>query len=152
MDMGSNAHEALRRLAEPAQAPAADVRLSFEAVAENVALARSGIGAFAAAAGLAQGVADDMRIALTEAVSNVVRHAYAADRPGGVEIVVRLERERVRLVVSDEGRGIGPASADRDGPGLGLPLIAVLAETVDLHAAACGGACLEMTFNRRAAA
>jgi len=147
--MGTNAHDALRQVAEPVQAPAADVRYTCPAVAENVTAIRSGIGAFAAAAGLPSELVDDIRIALTEAVTNVVRHAYEVGAPGEVDVAVRLEHDLVQVVVSDDGRGLDAASADAAGPGLGLPLIAALASTLELRSPAAGGCRLEMTFDRR---
>ena len=65
-----------------------------------------------------------MRLAVTEACTNVVRHAYA-DRRGRSTSVVRPRGELLEVVVTDEGRGLGP-SPDTAGPGLGLPLIEAL--------------------------
>ena len=84
-----------------------------------------------------------MRLAVTEACTNVVRHAYADGEPGPVEILIRPEGDTLEVVVSDHGRGIGP-SPDTAGPGLGLPLIAALADSLEieqapgLRHAACG--------------
>src|SRR5829696_2923535 len=44
---------------------------------------------------------EDMRLAVTEACTNVVRHAYADGEPGPVEILIRPEGDTLQVVVSD---------------------------------------------------
>lgn len=56
-----------------------------------------------------QSVLYDLELALTEACSNVVVHAYPRGLPGELEITVVLEpRVRVRVEVADRGRGFEP--------------------------------------------
>ena len=90
------------------------------------------------------GVVEDVRLAVTEACTNVVRHAYE-EGEGAIDVVVRPRAETLEVVVSDEGRGMGP-SPDTRGPGLGLPLISALADTVELRPGSDGGSRLAMTF------
>ena len=68
-----------------------DVRLTLPARPENVAVVRHVLGAFAEALQLPDPVIEDMRLAVTEACTNVVRHAYADGEPGPVEILIRPE-------------------------------------------------------------
>jgi len=89
---------------------------------------------------------DDVRLAVTEACTNVVRHAYP-DRSGTLDVVVRPEEERLEVVVADSGKGMGP-SPDRRGPGLGLPLIAALADSFDIDESVSSGSRLVMSFVR----
>jgi anti-sigma regulatory factor (Ser/Thr protein kinase) len=115
-----------------------DVRLTLPARPENVAVIRHVLGAFAEALQLPADVVEDMRLAVTEACTNVVRHAYHDGDAGPIDVVIRPDGERLDLVVSDRGHGMG-ASPDVRGPGLGLPLIAALADKVDLqHEPRCG--------------
>jgi anti-sigma regulatory factor (Ser/Thr protein kinase) len=73
-----------------------------------------------------------VEVAVSEAVSNVVLHAYRdGDAPGRVRIRANLEGEVLRVEVADRGRGMRPR-ADSPGLGLGLPLIAQLATHVDI--------------------
>ena len=51
--------------------------------------------------------------------------------------------------MSDEGRGIGP-SPDTAGPGLGLPLIAALADKLEIERGRKPGSRLVMRFRRSA--
>ena len=129
-------------------AMSSDVRLTLPARPENVAVIRHVLGAFAEALQLPVDLVEDMRLAVTEACTNVVRHAYPDGVPGAVEISVEPEPDQVRIVVADYGRGIG-TSSDTTGPGLGLPLIAAIASTVDLQSAPGAGSRVTMTFARR---
>jgi len=124
-----------------------DVKLTLPARPENVAVIRHVLGAFAEALRLPDSLVEDLRLAVTEACTNVVRHAYAPDSPGPVEISLRPEDDVVKVVVADHGRGVG-TSADVTGPGLGLPLIAAIADHVDLQAVPGGGCRVAMTFAR----
>ena len=121
-----------------------DVRLTLPARPENVAVIRHVLGAFAEALELPPGVVDDMRLAVTEACTNVVRHAYG-DEPGMIDVVIRPSGDRLELIVIDHGRGMG-GSVDTGGPGLGLPLIAALAESVRIEPGSPRGSRLAMLF------
>jgi serine/threonine-protein kinase RsbW len=124
---------------------ASDVRLTLPARPENVAVVRHVLGAFAEALQLPDPVIEDMRLAVTEACTNVVRHAYADGDPGPVEILIRPEGDALLVIVSDQGRGLGP-SQDTTGPGLGLPLIAALAHSLEIEQAPPSGSRLRMSF------
>ena len=126
---------------------ASDVRLTLPARPENVAVVRHVLGAFAEALMLPDPVIEDMRLAVTEACTNVVRHAYADGEPGPVEILIRPVSDTLQVIVSDEGRGLGP-SEDSSGPGLGLPLIAALTHSLEIEPAGNAGSRLRMSFLR----
>ena len=136
-----------RRRAHPAPLAglSTDVRLTLPARPENVAVIRHVLGAFAEALQLPVELVEDMRLAVTEACTNVVRHAYHDGEPGPIDVVIRPNGRRLELIVSDRGMGMGP-SPDIDGPGLGLPLIAALAESVELEPNRERGSRLSMTF------
>ena len=127
-----------------------DVRLTIPARSENVAVIRHVLGAFAEALQLPPEQVADMRLAITEACTNVVRHAYDDGKLGPIDVVVRPEAggERLDVIVSDRGRGPGP-SPDEAGPGLGLSLITALADKVEFHRAPTSGSRLLMSFRCR---
>jgi len=124
-----------------------DVRLTLPARPENVAVIRHVLGAFAEALQLPPDLIEDMRLAVTEACTNVVRHAYHGE-PGPIDVTIRPNGDQLELIVSDQGAGIGP-SPDLAGPGLGLPLIAALADHVEIEHAPSRGSRLAMSFRCR---
>src|SRR3954453_6687441 len=79
--------------------PSSDVRLTLPARPENVAVIRHVLGAFAEALDLPADLVEDMRLAVTEACTNVVRHAYSPELPGPVEIAIRPTEQCVRVIV-----------------------------------------------------
>ena len=132
---------------EPKAGNPSDVRLTLPARPENVAVVRHVLAAFAEALQLPDSVIEDMRLAVTEACTNVVRHAYADGEPGPVEILIRPVDDVLQVIVTDRGRGLGP-SADSSGPGLGLPLIAALTHSLEIEPAPSSGSRLRMSFLR----
>jgi anti-sigma regulatory factor (Ser/Thr protein kinase) len=90
---------------------------------------------------------DAVALAVTEAVTNAVVHAYA-DRtePGEIEVVAqRVSADCLEILVCDDGRGMLPRH-DSPGVGLGLPLVATLAESFEVQARAGGGTQVRMAF------
>jgi serine/threonine-protein kinase RsbW len=108
-----------------------DMELALPARAENIALIRHAFGAFGEVFAVDEELLSDVRLAVTEACSNVVVHAYAEDSPGPLEVLATLDGGTLMVIVRDEGSGIAP-HPDSPGLGLGLPLIASLAESVRL--------------------
>jgi serine/threonine-protein kinase RsbW len=125
-----------------------DVRLTLPSRPENVAVIRHMLGAFAEALQLPPDLVEDMRLAVTEACTNVVRHAYPNGERGTIDVVIRPAGDRLELIVSDHGSGMGP-SADVTGPGLGLPMIAALADDVEIEPGPQRGSRLSMSFRCR---
>lgn len=108
-----------------------DIELALPARAENIAIVRHAFGALGEAYEVNEQTLSDLRLAVTEACTNVVVHAYPDGREGPLEVQATLSGERLTVVVRDEGEGITPRP-DSPGLGLGLPLIASLADTVQL--------------------
>jgi anti-sigma regulatory factor (Ser/Thr protein kinase) len=109
----------------------ADIELVLPARAENIAIVRHAFGAFGEAFEIDAQTIADIRLAVTEAATNVVVHAYPDGDEGLMEVLASLQEDELTVVVRDEGRGIAPRP-DSPGLGLGLPLIASLAESVQL--------------------
>jgi serine/threonine-protein kinase RsbW/stage II sporulation protein AB (anti-sigma F factor) len=122
-------------------------RADWELPAEpaSVSIARGNVRAFAQAHGVRPEEVIDLTLAVTEAVTNAVIHAYIGLQPGTIRVQVVTGADEITVVVTDDGRGMQPR-ADSPGLGLGLPTIGRLAALVDLREAAGGGTELSMTF------
>ncbi len=108
-----------------------DLELKLPARAENVAVVRHAFGGFAEALSVGEQTLADIKLAITEACTNVVIHAYEDDEDGSLEVDASVDGRRLEVVIRDRGRGIVPRP-DSPGLGLGLPLIATLAESLEL--------------------
>ena len=122
-----------------------DVQLTLPARAENVAVIRHAIGGLGDAVAVTDQVLSDIKLAVTEACTNVVVHAYDEDDVGPLEVTATMGAERLTVVVRDQGRGIVPRP-DSPGLGLGLPLIATLAESLELGTGTENQTEVRMTF------
>lgn len=110
---------------------APDMELALPARAENIAIVRHALGGFGEAFAVPEPKLSDIRLAVTEACANVVVHAYPEGQEGAMEVVASMQDGELTVAVRDWGRGIRPRP-DSPGLGLGLSLIAALAETVQL--------------------
>lgn len=130
----------------PAVEGAPDVELLLHARAENVAIVRHALGALGEVLEVDEQKLSDIRLAVTEACTNVVVHAYPDGQEGPLEVLATLLGDELLVVVRDEGQGIAPRP-DSPGLGLGLPLIASLAESVQLGHDAQERTEVRMTFS-----
>ncbi len=112
---------------------------------DQVRVIRAEVMAFA----VAHGAEDPNAVALavSEAVTNAVVHAYVdAPEPGEIEVIAqRVGEDCLEILVCDEGRGMLPRH-DSPGVGLGLPLVATLAESFEVQARSGGGTQVRMAF------
>lgn len=121
----------------------------FSAQPESVPRARSGVADFALAAGATGPSLEAIRLAVSEAVTNAVLHAYS--EPGGtINVSASYLPDEFWLLVSDDGEGLR-AGRDSRGLGLGLAVIAQLADELQIVSRASGGTQLQMRFKLDAA-
>lgn len=112
----------------------------------SVTALRHVVGDFVEAAGVGEQVVTGVKLAVSEAVTNVVVHAYVgAERPGEVHVRACVSDDEVLVTVSDDGCGMVPR-LDSPGLGVGLPFIAHTADTLDIGHSDGGGTELRMTF------
>jgi serine/threonine-protein kinase RsbW len=111
------------------------ISLVIPAKAEYIALGRLAVTGLLRPRAVEPEVIADVKLALTEACSNSIRHAYADGRDGQVEIRYELADSTLAVEVSDEGGGFDPALLDADPGGLdegGLGIAIIRAVTDDL--------------------
>ena len=101
---------------------------------------------FAHGLGLSAETRDAVTLAASEAATNVVVHAYAEqDLPGTIEVSATVAMDELWVIITDTGLGLRPR-LDSPGLGLGLAIIAQLADGVDLVRPSSGGLELRMRF------
>jgi serine/threonine-protein kinase RsbW len=115
------------------------VRLTIPARAEYITLCRLALTGIARLRELSDELLADLKLALTEAASNAVRHAYGDADVGVVEISYELFPDRLVIEVIDEGEGFDPAAAEENADelsegGLGIAIIRAIADEVEIDA------------------
>jgi serine/threonine-protein kinase RsbW len=120
------------------------VRLTIPAKPEYILLGRLALSSLARLQPLSDEELSDLKLALTEACTNSVRHAYV-DGPGTVEIVYDLRPDRVVVEVTDSGEGFTPPREREDDTdelaegGLGIAIIRALADELEIGERSGGG-------------
>src|SRR5260370_20210503 len=115
------------------------IRLRIPAKAEYITLGRFALTGIAQLREIGDDTMADLKLAVTEAVSNSVRHAYGEDGDGHVDITYRLEPDRLRIEVVDDGNGFDPDEAPAlDGEelsegGLGIAIIRTIADEFEIQ-------------------
>jgi serine/threonine-protein kinase RsbW len=115
---------------------AVTVRLTIPARAEYITLCRLALTGIARLRELSDELLADLKLALTEAASNSVRHAYGDKNAGVVDISYQLFSDRLVIEVTDEGEGFDPAEAEGSAAelsegGLGIAIIRAIADEVE---------------------
>lgn len=122
-----------------------DVELVLPALPENVAVVRHVFAGVGDVLGMDASSLGRLRLALSEACTNVVVHAYEDDRPGTLEVDAIIEDRLLSVIVRDRGEGVRPRP-DSPGLGMGLPLIAAVTDEVEISGDKQRGIEVRMTF------
>ena len=116
--------------------------LRFKAMADSIPRARQAIKDLCARAGIREPRLGDIQIAVTEACTNCVLHAYDAPADGSAYLLeAQLEADNLVVVVSDHGRGLRGYT-----PGRGMNLIHQATDQVLITSPEGRGARIEMHF------
>jgi anti-sigma regulatory factor (Ser/Thr protein kinase) len=103
-----------------------EVQLDLPSEPGSVRVARNAVGGLAHRLGIA---ADDVRIAVSEAVGNAILHAYRGGRDGAIRVFARPERGRLLVTVADDGMGMAPNPATK-GLRVGIPVMTKVCDDV----------------------
>jgi anti-sigma regulatory factor (Ser/Thr protein kinase) len=123
-----------------------DLHKTYPAVPEAVPEARRALAEAAAAAGATGRTLDDVRLAVSEAVTNAVRHAYP-DEPGQVQVSASMVDDSLCVLIADGGRGL--TMGHPGGLCMGLPLMAKSSDGLTLEDSPSGGLAVRLRFNLR---
>ncbi len=119
---------------------------SYPAVPESVPVARRALTEMAAAAGASGDRLDEIRLAVSEALTNAVVHAYRNNAPGRFHVTAAVADGELWVLIGDDGRGMH-AWNDSEGLGIGLSLISGLSDDFTIVTRASGGTEVQMRFD-----
>lgn len=130
---------------------ASEIRLTIPAKPEFITLGRLALTGIARmrAEPISQEVLGDLKLALTEACTNSVKHAYGGGE-GTVEIRYELHADRIVVEIVDQGEGFEPPAApstaldddELSEGGLGIAIIEALADSFEIRDRPEGGSSL----------
>jgi serine/threonine-protein kinase RsbW len=109
------------------------VRLTIPAKPEYISLVRLALSGLSRLRPLSEETLGDLKLAVTEACSNSVRHGYGEGEDGVVDIVYELQPDRLVVEVADDGPGFSAEGDRRDAGhlaegGLGIAIIKALSD------------------------
>jgi serine/threonine-protein kinase RsbW len=133
------------------------VSLSFPAKPDYLLLARLALSGVVRSTPVGPELLADLKLAVTEACGNVVRHAYEGNE-GPVDVRFVLDEGRLEMIVEDHGAGIelpvlqqlveaepAPPAKPVDG-GMGIAIIRAVVDELDVRSGEDGrGTVVHMT-------
>ncbi|GJQ31969.1 MAG: sigma factor serine-protein kinase [Ignavibacteriaceae bacterium] len=115
--------------------------LRVKSSTENLALIREFVSSEARNSGISKEVVDKLILAVDEASSNIIRHAYKNSPEGEIIVTFILEGDECTIVLTDYGTGFNPAQVkspdmvsylkEKKRGGLGIHLMKILMDEVD---------------------
>ena len=81
------------------------IKMEFPSLPSNVGLARVAVASFASQLDFNLSELEEIRVAISEAVSNCVIHAYP-DEIGAIELTASINEDALEILVNDFGKGI----------------------------------------------
>ncbi|HEY8842734.1 MAG TPA: ATP-binding protein [Gaiellaceae bacterium] len=121
------------------------VRLTIPARPEYITLGRLALTALAGVRPVSDETLHDLKLALTEACTNSVKHAYDEGGEGTVDILYELQPDRLAVEVGDAGAGFEPRVSngvngeDLSEGGLGIEIIRAVTDEVEIEPREGGG-------------
>jgi anti-sigma regulatory factor (Ser/Thr protein kinase) len=122
------------------------VEIEIAAAAPGVPLVRHALRGLLSGLEVDDDVIADIALAVTEACTNAVVHAYAGrDGEGKIRVTAAHANGSLAVTVRDHGNGMSPR-VDTPGLGVGLPVIAAIAQSVEIGTPRDGGTEVRMRF------
>ena len=116
---------------------------SFPAVPLAIGAIRGDMIELARSCGLDERGISEVALAVSEAATNAIVHAYGGG-PGEIRVAADADDGELTIVVADDGEGLAPRD-DSPGLGMGLPVIASLTRRLAV-ASEGAGTTVEMVF------
>ncbi len=118
-------------------------RIQISAATENLSIIRGFIQQIAQKAGFDAEQIDQIKLAVDEACTNAIKHAYRFDASKMIDLEIRLSDDQLEIVVTDYGPGFDPSKLDQPDinknakkakpGGLGIHLMKTLMDAVDFN-------------------
>jgi serine/threonine-protein kinase RsbW len=120
------------------------VRLCFPAKADYLLLARLALSGLARQLPVEEEVLADLKLAVTEACGNAVRHAYREADGGAISVSYAVRGGELELIVEDQGTGMEATAIPTETVseplegGMGLSIIRAIVDELEIQAGADG--------------
>jgi|SRR5690348_13051106 serine/threonine-protein kinase RsbW len=117
------------------------ISLRIPAKPEYITLCRLALSGLSQLRDIGADTMAELKLALTEAVSNSVRHAYGPTGDGHVAVTYELGPDRLAIEVVDDGEGFDPNEApsfegdELSEGGLGIAIIRSIADELEIDSA-----------------
>ncbi len=119
-----------------------EFRLKLLSKTGNESFARSCVSAFCLELNPTLEEINDVKTAVSEAVTNCIVHAYNSQEGKYIDLSVRIENGKVEIIIEDEGCGIDDVEKaiqpfyttkpDQERSGMGFTLIKTFMDKVDI--------------------
>jgi len=117
--------------------------LKIPSQSDNLAIIRDVVAKVASRVGFDTDEASKIELAVDEACTNVIKHAYANNSNQMIEVSIKVDQKKLIIIVADKGKGFNPdkiklpdlnesIKEGRKG-GLGLCLIKTLMDKVEFE-------------------
>jgi len=118
-------------------------QLKIPSQSDNLSIIRDVVAKVASRVGFDTDEASKIELAVDEACTNVIKHAYANNSNQMIEVSIKIDQKKLIIIVADKGKGFNPdeiklpdlnksIKEGRKG-GLGLCLIKTLMDKVEFE-------------------
>ncbi len=118
---------------------------TYPAVPETVRMLRRAVAEVAADAGATEEQVEAVRLAVSEALTNVAVHAYRGSSPGSVHVSADLAGSELWVLIADDGCGLR-RNPNSPGLGVGLALMSAASDDFAIVSRSSGGIEVRMRF------
>jgi len=130
------------------------ITIYLQSLSENVAIARVTTAAFAAQIDFTINDLEEIKVAVSEAVSNVVIHGYGEEQ-GEIKLIMNLYEDKLEYIIIDYGKGIADVplarqpsySSDPERMGLGFVFMESFMDELEVTSEVNRGTTVRMVKN-----
>ncbi|MBP2625592.1 MAG: anti-sigma regulatory factor, serine/threonine protein kinase [Firmicutes bacterium] len=127
------------------------IKIYLQSLSENVAIARVTAAAFAAQIDFTLNEIEEIKVAVSEAVTNVIIHGYE-EQQGQIQVIMNLYENKLEYIIADNGKGIADIalarqpsySSDPERMGLGFAFMESFMDELDVSSEVNKGTTVRM--------